>query len=102
MALNKAKANKAMAISEKYKSIVRMYQDIEVTLRQIEEMVAADGNPDFDSNDVLKLRLQTSESMPSEIVNGQAKWNNVAYARGFYDVESGPVKMSKSKQQQQR
>lgn len=98
MASNKSKAKSAMDISEKYKEITRLRQTVEVKLRELEEMVKAEGHPDFESSDVLKLRLAHAEALRSEISNGEAQWHNVAFSRGYFDTVAAPKKLSKFEQ----
>lgn len=98
MPSNKTKANSAMAISEKYALIVRMRQNIDVELRKVEAMVRAGGHPDLPAEAVYDLRLAHTEALHSEIIDGQARWHNVAFDRGYFDVDPGPRKLSKSDQ----
>lgn len=98
MSGNKSKANSAMSISDQYKLIVRLRQNIDVEFRKLEAMVKAEGHPDFPSEDVKDLRLAHNEALHSEIINGQAKWHNVAFDRGYFDIDEGPRKLSKSDQ----
>lgn len=93
-----AKANNAMAISAKFEEITRLRQMIEVQFREIQAMVASENHPDFDSNEILDLRLTHAESLRSEISKGESRWHNVAFDRGYYDIEAGPRKLSKSDQ----
>jgi hypothetical protein len=98
MASNKSRANSAMAISEKFALIVRMRQNIDVEFRKIEAMVKAEGHPGLPADEVNDLRLAHNEALHSEIINGQARWHNVAFDRGYFDVDQGPRKLSKSDQ----
>lgn len=95
MAKDKTKANKAMEISRGFKEITRLRQMIEIEFRKIEPKVAAEGHPDMPSEDVLSLRLAHSESLRSEISTHESKWHNIAYDRGFFDIEPKAKKMSK-------
>lgn len=96
MASNKSRANSAMAISERYALIVRMRQNIDVEFRKLEAMVKAESHPDHPAAAVHDLRLAHSEALHSEIINGQARWHNVAFDRGYFEVDQGPRKLSKS------
>ncbi len=98
MGSNKSEANKAMEISSKFKEITHLRQIIEARFREIEEMVASENHPDFDSREILDLRLTHAESLRSEISKGESQWHNVAFDRGYFDTESGPRKLSKSDQ----
>lgn len=93
-----AKAASAMKISEGYARVIRLRQDIEVELRKIEAQVKAEGVPDVSSEEVKALRLEHAEMLRREISNGQATWHNIAFDRGYYDVEAKPRKLSKSDQ----
>lgn len=95
MEKNKSKANNAMDISKKFKEISHLRQIIEVRFREIEEMVIAENHPDFDSHEILELRLAHAESLRSEISKGESQWHNVAADRGYYYKESVPRKLSK-------
>ena len=98
MPSSRTKATSAMTISEKYAKIVRMRQDIDVEFRKLETLVKAEGHPDLPADAVRDLRLAHNEALHRDIINGQASWHNVAFERGFFDVESGPRKLSKSDQ----
>lgn len=98
MASNKSKANSAMAISEQFALIVRKRQDIDVEFRKLESMVKAEGHHDLPAEAVRDLRLAHSEALHRDIINGQARWHNIAFERGYFDVEAGPRKLSKSDQ----
>lgn len=98
MASTKSKANSAMAISEQFALIVRKRQDIDVEFRKLESMVKAEGHPDLPAEAVRDLRLAHNEALHRDIINGQASWHNIAFERGYFDVEAGPRKLSKSDQ----
>lgn len=93
-----AKAASAMKISEGYARIVRLRQDIEVEFRKIEAQVKAEGVSGLNSEDVNTLRKAHNEALHSDIIEGQATWHNIAFDRGYYDVDSKPRKLSKSDQ----
>lgn len=98
MSGNKSKANSAMKISEGFARIVRMRQDIDVEFRKLEAQVKAEGHPELTAEDVKNLRLAHNEALHREIIDGQAKWHNVAYDRGYFETEAKPRKLSKSDQ----
>lgn len=98
MSGNKSKANSAMNISEGFARIVRMRQDIDVEFRKLEAQVKAEGHPELTAEDVKNLRLAHNEALHREIIDGQAKWHNVAYDRGYFETEAKPRKLSKSDQ----
>lgn len=87
-----------MAISEKFALIVRMRQDIDVEFRKLEAMVKSEGHPGLPAEAVHDLRLAHNEALHRDIIDGQARWHNVAFDRGYFDVDPGPRKLSKSDQ----
>jgi hypothetical protein len=93
-----AKATSAMKIAEGYARIVRLRQDVEVEFRKIEAQVKAEGVTGIDSEQVKDLRLAHSEALHRDIINGQATWHNIAFDRGYFDVDAKPRKLSKSDQ----
>lgn len=98
MSKNRAAADRAMAISDSYKKIIRLRGEIYTELLRIAQLVRKDAHPDHPVMHVDTLRTSHDLAFHREFIGQQAAWHNVAFSRGYFDIEEGPKKLSKSDQ----
>lgn len=98
MPKNRTACDRAMEISERYKRVIRLRAEISSDLRKITELVDKDKHPDHFPARVDNLRMSHDLAFHREFTAEQAAWHNVAFARGYFDIEEGPKKLSKSDQ----
>jgi hypothetical protein len=91
-------AERAMIISDTFKEIIRLRQEISLKMGVIKALVEADKHPDHPAQQVINLMLAHELAFHREFTGHQSAWHNVAFARGFFDIEEGPKKLSKSDQ----
>jgi hypothetical protein len=87
-----------MIISDTFKEIIRLRQEIFLKMGVIKALVEADKHPDHPVQQVQNLRLAHELAFHREFTAEQSAWHNVAFIRGYFDIEDGPKKLSKSDQ----